>query len=274
MYKTECEENPRAYGLILNTFEELEGPILSEMRTLCPNIYTIGPLQAHLKAKLAAKETSLPAFSNSLWEEDRTCINWLDSQPPKSVLYVSFGSLAVMENNQLMEFWHGLVNSGQHFLWVIRPDSIAGRHEIPVELLEGTKQRGYVVGWAPQEEVLAHPAIGGFLTHSGWNSTLESVFEGVPMICWPYFLDQQVNSRLVEEEWKLGLDMKDTCDRSIIEKMVRDLMEVRKEEFQQRAVLMAKLAKECLSEGGSSYRSLERLINDIRSLSAQVVCDA
>ncbi|KAL3838471.1 hypothetical protein ACJIZ3_023062 [Penstemon smallii] len=276
MYKTEHEEIPRAYGLILNTFEELEGPILSQMRNICPNIYTIGPLHAHLKTKLAAKATSTPTFSNSLWEEDRTCMKWLDSQPSKSVIYVSFGSLAVMTNEQLMEFWHGLVDSGQRFLWVIRPDSIAGkdwRSQLPVELLDGTKERGYIVDWAPQEEVLAHPAVGGFLTHNGWNSTLESIYEGVPMICWPYFVDQQVNSRFVDAVWKLGLDMKDTCDRSIIEKRVRDLMEVRKEEFLQRADEMERLAKGCLSEGGSSYSNLELLVKDIESLSAQVCFD-
>ncbi|KAL0303792.1 UNVERIFIED_CONTAM: 7-deoxyloganetic acid glucosyltransferase [Sesamum radiatum] len=273
LYKTEREENPRAYGLILNTFEELEGPILAEMRSVCPNIYTIGPLHAHLKARLAAKATSPPVFSNSLWEEDRSCIAWLDSQPPKSVIYVSFGSLAVTTSNQLLEFWHGLVNSGQRFLWVIRPDSIAGKNwesEVPVELSEATKERGYIVGWTPQEEVLAHPSVGGFLTHSGWNSTLESIYEGVPMICWPFFIDQQVNSRLVEEAWKLGFDMKDTCDRSIIEKMVRILIDVGKEEFLERADQMAKSAKRCLSDSGSSYNSFERLVEDIKSMSACV----
>ncbi|XP_057804596.1 7-deoxyloganetic acid glucosyl transferase-like [Salvia miltiorrhiza] len=276
MYKMEATENPRASGLILNTFEELEAPILSKMRNVCPNIYTIGPLHAHLKAKLAATASSLPAFSNSLWEEDRSCVAWLNSQPPKSVLYVSFGSLATVTRDQLMEFWYGLVNSGQRFLWVMRPDSVDGKDwesRIPVELSQGTKERGYVVGWAPQEEVLAHPAVGGFLTHSGWNSTLESVYEGVPMICWPYFLDQQVNSRLVEEEWKLGLDMKDSCDRSVIEESVRNLMEVRKEEFLRRADEMAKSAKASLSEGGSSYSHLDRLIQDIKTKSAQVVRD-
>ncbi|KAK6156170.1 hypothetical protein DH2020_010418 [Rehmannia glutinosa] len=242
------------------------------MRTVCPNIYTIGPLHAHLKTKLAANATSPPAFSNSLWEEDRSCMTWLDSQPHKSVIYVSFGSLAVMTKDQVTEFWHGLVNSGQKFLWVIRPDSIAGS-EIPVELSQGTKERGYIVGWAPQEEVLAHPAVGGFLTHSGWNSTLESVYEGVPMICWPYFVDQQVNSRLVEAAWKVGLDMKDTCDRIIIEKTVVNLMEVQKEEFLERADRMAKSAKRCLSEGGSSYSNFERLIEDIKSMSGRVVFD-
>ncbi|CAL9008137.1 unnamed protein product [Prunus brigantina] len=73
---------------------------------------------------------------------------------------------------------------------------------------------GYMVGWAPQEEVLKHQAIGGFWTHSGWK-TLESIVAGVPMMCWSYFADQMVNSRLVSEVWKLGFDMKDTCDRTV-----------------------------------------------------------
>jgi UDP:flavonoid glycosyltransferase YjiC (YdhE family) len=77
-----------------------------------------------------------------------------------------------------------------------------------------------MVGWAPQEEVLAHPAIGGFLTHSGWNSTIDSITAGIPVICWPYLVDQQVNSRFVSEVWKLGMDMKDDCERVIMEKMV------------------------------------------------------
>ncbi|KAM7491966.1 hypothetical protein LguiA_034887 [Lonicera macranthoides] len=272
LYKTERDENRRAYGLILNTFEELEGPILSQIRTLCPNLYTIGPLHSHLKTRLSLETMpSLASSSNSLWKEDMTCITWLESQPSKSVIYVSFGSLAVVTKDQLLEFWYGLVNSGTRFLWVIRPDSISGydwESQIPGELKEGTKERGYIVGWAPQEEVLAHPAVGGFWTHSGWNSTLESVFEGVPMLCWPYFLDQQVNSRFVSEVWKLGLDMKDTCDRVIVEKMVNDLMVERKDDFWRSADRMAIMAKRCFSEGGSSYCNLERLIKDIQRMSS------
>ncbi|XP_071705911.1 7-deoxyloganetic acid glucosyl transferase-like isoform X2 [Rutidosis leptorrhynchoides] len=267
LYLPESTENPRAYGLIINTFDDLEGPILAQIRTLCPNLYTIGPLHSHLKYKLSVDSSSPLTSSNSLWKEDTSCITWLDSQPSKSVIYVSFGSLAVMTKEQYMEFWYGLVNSGSRFLWVIRPDSVTNNSsEIPLELSEGTKERGYIVEWAPQEEVLAHNAVGGFLTHSGWNSTLESVIEGVPMICWPYFLDQQVNSRFVGEVWKLGLDMKDTCDRLIIEKTVRELMDGRKDEFMNRADQMKKLAKQCLSEGGSSYCNLERLIKDIKDM--------
>ncbi|KAK2996594.1 hypothetical protein RJ639_025511 [Escallonia herrerae] len=266
----EVQQIPRAQGHIVNTFEDLEGPILHQMRSLCPNLYPIGPLQAHLKARLGAGTTSPQSpSSNSLWEEDKSCMAWLDAQPPKSVIYVSFGSLALMTMDQFMEFWYGLVNSGKRFLWVRRPGSVAqkeGESEIPSELSQGTKERGCIVAWAPQEEVLAHPAVGVFLTHSGWNSTLESIVEGVPMICWPYFVDQQVNSRFVGEVWKLGMDMKDTCDRTIIEKIVRDVMEVRRDEFMQSANLMAKLARESVGEGGTSYHSLDRLIDDIKSM--------
>ena len=116
---------------------------------------------------------------------------WLDAQPLKSVIYVSFGSITVMTEDKLMEFWYCLVNSKKRFLWAIRPNLVIhGEGQIPVELVEGTKDRGYMVGWVPQEEVLVHQAVGGFLTHSGWNSTLESIVVGVPMICWPYFADQ------------------------------------------------------------------------------------
>ena len=125
---------------------------------------------------------------------------WLDAQPLKSVIYVSFGSITVMTEDKLMEFWYCLVNSKKRFLWAIRPNLVIhGEGQIPVELVEGTKDRGYMVGWVPQEEVLVHQAVGGFLTHSRWNSTLESIVAGVPMICWPYFADQQINSRFVSE---------------------------------------------------------------------------
>uniref|UniRef100_M1BYM9 Glycosyltransferase n=1 Tax=Solanum tuberosum TaxID=4113 RepID=M1BYM9_SOLTU len=243
----------------------LKGPILSQIRTVCPNVYTIGAVHAHLKAKLATKSTS----SNSLWQEDESWMSWLDTQPPKSVIYVSFGSVAGLTKEELLEFWYGLVNSEQKFLWVMRPDLIIGREkkdEIPVELEQGTKARGYMADWVPQEKVLAHRAIGGFLTHSGWNSTLESIVEGVPMICWPRFADQQVNSRFVGEVWKMGLDIKDTCDRDIIAKSIRDLMEKRNGEFSQRTEHMASLAKKAVNEGGSSYINLDRLIQDIRSM--------
>ncbi|MCL7040437.1 hypothetical protein MKW94_003333 [Papaver nudicaule] len=151
---------------------------------------------------------------------------WLDKQQEKSVVYVSFGSLAMVSREQWLELWYGLVNSSHRFLWVRRPDSLTVKDDeesrIPAELIESTKERGYMVEWAPQEEVLNHPAVGAFLTHSGWNSTLESMVAGVPMICWPHSAEQQVNSRYVSEVWKIGMDMTDNCNRSTVEKSIRD----------------------------------------------------
>ncbi|XVF83828.1 hypothetical protein PTKIN_Ptkin16aG0524600 [Pterospermum kingtungense] len=259
--------NCKSHGLLFNTFEDLEGAILSHMRTKSPKIYTVGPLHLHLKTRLADKnETSLfDQSTNSLWEIDRTCLSWLDKQPKKSVVYVSFGSITVLSREQVTEFWFGLVKSKARFLWVLGPDNkVSGEENIPEELVEGTKQKGYMVSWASQEEVLAHSAIGGFLTHSGWNSTLESVVEGVPMICWPYFFDQQLNSRLVGEVWKMGLDMKDLCDREVVEEMVNELMVEKREGLVKSTAKYAKLAKESVNVGGSSYCNLDSLIEEIR----------
>ncbi|XP_074321006.1 7-deoxyloganetic acid glucosyltransferase-like isoform X2 [Silene latifolia] len=269
-FADEVQRTSEAYGLILNTFEDLEGPLLSLLRSKCPRVYSIGPLHSHLKHRLDEEKTTLPISSSSLWEVDQSCLSWLDKKPAESVIYVGFGSLTILEKEQILEIWEGLVQSNKYFLWVIRPNLVIGGENgtpTPTALLEGTKERGCIVSWAPQEAVLAHPAVGGFLTHSGWNSTLESITAGVPMLCWPYFADQQVNSRYVGEVWKIGLDMKDKCDRKVVAEMVNDVLDRKKDELKESMARMSEAAKKSVTEGGSSYCNLDRLIQDIKMMS-------
>ncbi|RDX70156.1 7-deoxyloganetic acid glucosyltransferase, partial [Mucuna pruriens] len=257
----------QASGLILNTFEQLESSIITKLATIFPKVYTIGPLHTLIKTMVPTNSSS-PHKIGCLRKVDRSCITWLDHQKAKSVLYVSFGTVVKLSHEQLLEFWHGLVNSLKPFLWVIQKDLINGEggmgNYIPVELELETKQRGLLVDWVPQEEVLAHPAVGGFLTHCGWNSTLECIAEGVPMLCWPSIADQTVNNRCVSEQWRIGLDMNGTCDRLIVEKMVRDIMENQMKELMKSTKEIAEKARDSIKENGYSYDNLENLIEDIR----------
>lgn len=256
----------KASALILNTFDELEAPMVSRLRSIFPRVYTVGPLHG-VEDPTAAH--SPPHDSSSLLQIDQSCTGWLDSQPSRSVLYVSFGSVAVLTRGELMEIWHGLVNSKTRFLWAIRPDLIwdeNGPGAMPEELRAGGMEMGRIVGWAPQEEVLAHDAVGGFLTHCGWNSVLESICAGKPMICRPMVAEQQVNGRCVSEMWGLGVDMNCFCDRSTVERAVRDLMEGRRNEMLRSTAEIARLARDSVRDGGSSHGNLNKLIADIKIL--------
>nr|GMD26378.1 7-deoxyloganetic acid glucosyltransferase-like [Ipomoea batatas] len=245
---------------IINTFQELEEPILHLMSAMMSNVYAVEPLHEFLAANGGSSNVIMSDDDNT-----KSCLDWLDNQPLKSVLYGSFGTVTMVSRETLVEFWHGLVNSGQRFLWSLTSNLVTGG-EIPAEILTGFREKTCVVEWAPQRKVLDHSAVGGFLTHCGWNSTLESIVAGVPMIAWPICGDQQVNSWCVAEAWKVGLEMKDTCHRVIIEKMVREVMEERKDEFLERAQHYSKMAKQSVRQGGSSYSNLERLLEDIRRI--------
>uniref|UniRef100_A0A7N0UJH7 Glycosyltransferase N-terminal domain-containing protein n=1 Tax=Kalanchoe fedtschenkoi TaxID=63787 RepID=A0A7N0UJH7_KALFE len=258
----------KASALILNTFNELEPGPVAQLGSIFPRVYTLGPLQALSKQIIPNSDSD-----GSLWKKDRACMTWLDRQQPNSVLYVSFGSFLTLTRDQRLEIWHGVVDSGKPFMWVARAGSIlyesASDDNIPDELLIATRDRGLVVEWVPQEEVLAHRAVGGFLTHCGWNSTLESVSAGVGMIGWPGLADQQVNSRCVEEIWKVGIDVKDTCDRRTVESAVRRLMEGGDQGMAARVAELRRSAVRSVEAGGSSHCNLMKLIEDVSKMSSK-----
>ena len=186
----EAERAQRASAVILNTFDALEHEVLEGLSTMYPFICSIVPLQLLVNQ---IPDNNYKLIGLNLWKEEERCIEWLDKREPNSVVYVNFGSVTVMTSNQLIEFAWGLANSKQAFLWIIRSDLVRGDSAVlPPEFLEENKERGLLANWCSQE-VLSHPSTGGFLTHSGWNSTLESVCGGVPMISWPFFAEQQTN---------------------------------------------------------------------------------
>ncbi|XP_050370085.1 UDP-glucose iridoid glucosyltransferase-like [Argentina anserina] len=244
----------RSSAILCNTTVCLDQSSLARVQQHCRvPIFCIGPLH---------KITT--AASSSLLEEDASCIEWLDKQAPKSVIYVSLGSVACIGEKELAEMAWGLANSKHPFLWVIRPGSITGSDWIellPREFREAIGERSFIVKWAPQREVLAHGAVGAFWTHCGWNSTLESISEGVPMICKPCFSDQKVHTRHVSQVWKLGLELGDEFERGEIERAVRKILENSDgEEIRVRAKDMKEKIDVSMSKGGSTYNFLNELV--------------
>ncbi|XP_074359495.1 UDP-glucose iridoid glucosyltransferase-like [Apium graveolens] len=247
-------------AIICNTVDDLEPEEIVEFQHIYPvRYFPIGPL--HIIA---------PTSSSSLLEADTNCLTWLDKQAPRSVIYVSVGSLAILQKEELAEMAWGLSSSNQPFLWVVRSDAVPESewaYLIPEGFLETVGERGCIVKWAPQKEVLEHNAVGGFWSHCGWNSTLESISAGVPMICWPCFSDQKVNSRYLSHIWKVGLELDHKLERGVIKESIRRLMVDREgEEIRVRANEIKQKMKISVSEGGLSYASLNNLVDFILSI--------
>ncbi|KOM56603.1 hypothetical protein LR48_Vigan10g249500 [Vigna angularis] len=175
---------------LCNTTHELEPGALS----FVPKLLPIGPLLRSYDSKFGITKAI-----GQFWEEDLSCMSWLDEQHHGTVLYVAFGSFTHFDQNQFSELALGLDLTNRPFLWVIREDN---KMKYPHEF-KGHK--GKIVSWAPQQKVLSHPAIACFVTHCGWNSTIEGLSNGVPFLCWPYFADQIQNRRYICDELKVGL---------------------------------------------------------------------
>ncbi|KAI9120444.1 hypothetical protein K1719_007477 [Acacia pycnantha] len=264
MAKNNLKNAQAAQAIVFNTFSELESDALNTLSSIFPPIYTIGPI--HLLLSQIQLDPGLECVGSNLWKEDTTCINWLESKEPKSVVYINFGSVTIMSAEQLYEFAWGLANSKKHFLWIIRPDLVDGGSVIlSPEFLTETKERGHIASWCEQEKVLNHPSVGGFLTHCGWNSMIESVCAGVPMACWPFFADQQTNCRYACAEWGVGIEIDNEVKREEVEKIVNELMEGEKaKEMRNKVLHWKKTAEEAIiAPVGSSYVNLEKLISQV-----------
>ncbi|KAG7593547.1 UDP-glucuronosyl/UDP-glucosyltransferase [Arabidopsis thaliana x Arabidopsis arenosa] len=255
----------RASAIMVNSFDDLEHDVIQAMKSILPPVYSIGPL--HLLANREMEESSGIGMMNSnLWKEEMECLDWLDTKAQNSVIYINFGSITVLSAKQLVEFSWGLAGSGKDFLWVIRPDLVAGEKAlVPPEFLKETTNRSMLPSWCPQEKVLSHPAIGGFLTHCGWNSILESISGGVPMVCWPYFADQQTNCKFCCDEWEVGIEIGGDVKREEVEAVVRELMDGEKgKKMREKAEEWRRLGEAATEhKHGSSAMNFEMVVSKI-----------
>ncbi|XP_023745954.1 UDP-glycosyltransferase 73C11 [Lactuca sativa] len=273
-----------AYGVIINSFQELEQGYSDEYQKIKEDkVWCVGPLSlCHKDVSEKALRGNKPSINKN------ECLKWLDSKDNASVIYACLGSISRMEPDQLVELALALESSNRPFIWVVRAGHKTPKIEKWIEedgFEERTRDRGLLIrGWAPQLLVLSHPAIGGFLTHCGWNSTLEGVCAGVPMVTWPQFQEQFYNEKLVVqvlrigvsvgaqsvvhwgEEEKSGVQIKSEELRKAIEMVMEEGKEG--EERRKRAKELGKMAHKAVEEGGSSHQNMRRLIEDIRNQSS------
>ncbi|PWZ26667.1 UDP-glycosyltransferase 72B1 [Zea mays] len=268
-----------AAGILANAFYEMDPATVEEFKKAAeqgrfPPAYPVGPF-----VRSSSDEGSVSS----------PCIEWLDRQPTGSVVYVSFGSAGTLSVEQTAELAAGLENSGHRFLWIVRMSSLNGEHSddmgrnycdrgdendndplawLPEGFLERTRGRGLAVSsWAPQVSVLSHPATAAFVSHCGWNSTLESISSGVPMVAWPLFAEQRVNAVDLSEKVGVALRLRVRPDdglvgREEIAAVVRELMEGEDgRAVRRRTGDLQQAADLAWAPDGSSRRSLEEVVS-------------
>lgn len=233
------------------------------MRTLWP-IKTIGPTIPSIYIDNRLKDDNDYGFDRFNPNTD-ICMKWLDSKEEASVVYVSFGSMADLGKEQMEELAEGLKMTKNNFLWVIRESEV---EKLPSKYLEETSEKGLVLNWCPQLEVLAHRSIGCFVTHSGWNSTLEALSLGVPMVVMPQWTDQTTNAKFISDVWNVGLrvevNQSGIVPKDEIELCIREVMEGEKgKDIKKSSLKWRELAKEAVDEGGSSDKNIEEFVAEL-----------
>ncbi|KAL9255648.1 putative UDP-glucose flavonoid 3-O-glucosyltransferase 3 [Drosera capensis] len=286
MFLNHSRRYRRAKGILVNSFEEVESYPLRALTddTTVPTIYPVGPI---INLDTQTKEATEGSQSKEEEVED-SILKWLDKHPAASVVFLCFGSLGSFPEDQVREIAKALEGSSYRFLWSLRraakPEEklrMAVDQEDPATILpdgflDRTADRGRVIGWAPQVTILSHPAVGGFFSHCGWNSTLEGLWFGVPIAAWPMYAEQQINAfRLVKE---LGLAVEIRMDyrsdpfgkttnglveAEVIENGIRKLMAAESEEMRNKVKEMSEACRNATKEGGSSYAWLGRFTEDV-----------
>ncbi|XP_042495820.1 phloretin 4'-O-glucosyltransferase-like [Macadamia integrifolia] len=272
-FETLEQETAAKPWVLVNTFDALEPQALAAIDKL--NLIGIGPLLP--SPYLDGNDPSDQSFRADLFHGgSKDYIEWLNSRTEASVVYVSFGSLAVLSKPQMEAIANGLLESRRPFLWVIRGGKEDEEERKIMDRLEEINEVGLIVPWCSQVEVLSHPSVGCFVTHCGWNSTLEGLVAGIPMVAFPQWSDQPTNAKLIQDVWRTGVRVKVNDDEDggegIVksEEIVRCLEMVMEEEsgeeMRKNAKRWSNLAREATKEGGSSDRNIRAFMEEISGM--------
>ncbi|XP_047968784.1 UDP-glycosyltransferase 75C1-like [Salvia hispanica] len=242
--------------VFVNTFDSLEAEALAAIDRY--ELVGVGPLIP--SAFVNGEDPSEKSFVVDLFEKSDGCIEWLNSKQQSSVVYVAFGSLVRLPKPQMEEIAAGLLRSGRPFLWVLRGEE---KEEEKLSCLEDLDKIGKMVTWCSQLEVLKHPSLGCFVTHCGWNSTLESLSCGVPVVAFPRWTDQGTNAKMIEDVWRIGVRVRGNEDGIVesgeIWRCIEEVMDggLKSFEFRLNANKWKGLAREAAAEDGSSTMNLK-----------------
>ncbi|XP_022763423.1 scopoletin glucosyltransferase-like [Durio zibethinus] len=279
-YNEGKETESKCFGVIVNSFYELESTYADHYtKALGRRAWHVGPISLCTRDTIDKTERGKIASI-----DENECLTWLNSKKPNSVVYICFGSVANFDSSQLLEIATGLEASGQQFIWVVRKEN-KNQDERDDWLPDGFEKRmegkGLIIrGWAPQMLILDNEAIGGFVTHCGWNSILEAVCAGVPMVTWPVAAEQFYNEKLLTQVLRIGIGVGankwarivgDFVKREAIEKAVRDIIVGDKaEDMRNRAKALADKARKAVEKGGSSDSDSNALIEELSSRAMKI----
>ncbi|XP_065869391.1 UDP-glycosyltransferase 92A1-like [Euphorbia lathyris] len=273
-------------GLLCNTVEEIEVLGLDLLRKFVKiPVWSVGPLLPSSMLNNSSEKVPICNIAQHTGKQTgisaEKCLNWLDLQRTSSVLYLSFGSQNSITPSQMMELATGLEESKKPFIWVIRPPvGFDRKAEFKSEWLpEGfedristTKQGMLVRNWAPQLEILSHKSTGAFLSHCGWNSVMESLSQGVPIIGWPLAAEQAYNSKMLVEEMGVSVELARGLQSTISWKEVKNVVEIVMDEngkggeMRKKAIEIGKMIRESVNEKGSSGKALDDIVSMLLSI--------
>ncbi|XP_068637898.1 UDP-glycosyltransferase 89B2-like [Aristolochia californica] len=262
--KDGMQANIASWGLVVNSFTELEKQYLEHLKKALGHlrVWAVGPL--HLRPT----ETDNRGGSSSVRLED--VMTWLDGREESSVVFVCFGSQAVLSRQQMEAVAKGLERSGAAFVWCVK-EATRGHDAgnfgvVPAGFEASVGERGIVIrGWAPQVAILSHQSVGVFLSHCGWNSVLEGIVAGVSFLIWPMGADQFVNATLLEESGvavRVCEGAETIPDPAGLARAVAESVGVERPRWG-RAKELSAAALGAVASGGSSIKELDGLVEEL-----------